>query len=133
MEDNKYVDWIKTHKKQLILAGISATTIVAVFYGIKIRDTFAEIGSSLDDSIKKVPTMVNNPSLQQQSLEHTMEQVVSEKSYTLLKDAFDVSPHIRTMAEGKHHSAKKAVEAEKLGISLLPNQTLVDSYTKYAA
>ena len=31
----------------------------------------------------------------------------------------------------EYHSVEKAMEAEALGIYLLPSQTLVDSYTKY--
>lgn len=34
---------------------------------------------------------------------------------------------------GRHHSAAKALEAAGLGIYLLPNQTLVDAYTKCGA
>ena len=43
-----------------------------------------------------------------------------------------MSRHVRTMAEGKHHSDAKAAEAMALGIDLLPNQTLVGPYTKCA-
>ena len=58
------------------------------------------------------------------------EVVSKKKSQKLSKKSFKVKQHIRTMAKGKHHSTKKAVEAAKIGIELLPNQTIVESYTK---
>ncbi len=62
-----------------------------------------------------------------------LETMASTRAYTPPTEAFDVSRHIRTMAEGWHHSAEKATEAVALEIELLPNQTLVSSYTKGAA
>lgn len=43
---------------------------------------------------------------------------------------FDVIAHIRTLPEGWHASPEKVAEAAELQIVLLPNQTLVDAYTK---
>ena len=43
---------------------------------------------------------------------------------------FGVIAHIRTLPEGRHASSKKIAEAAELHIVLLPNQTLVDAYTK---
>ena len=43
---------------------------------------------------------------------------------------FDVIAHIRTLPEGWHASPEKIAEAAELQIVLLPNQTLVDAYTK---
>lgn len=41
-----------------------------------------------------------------------------------------VRRHLRMLPEGYSHSPAKAAEAAKLGISLLDNQTIVDSYVK---
>ena len=43
---------------------------------------------------------------------------------------FDVSEHIRNLPPGWKASAEKMAEAEMLGITLLPGQTIVDGYTK---
>ena len=43
---------------------------------------------------------------------------------------FDVNTHVRTLPEGWHASPEKLAEAAELQIVLLPNQTLVDAYTK---
>lgn len=44
--------------------------------------------------------------------------------------SFDVSGHIRNLHSGWKASAEKRSEAEMLGITLLPGQTLVDGYKK---
>lgn len=48
-------------------------------------------------------------------------------------EAFDVSTHIRNLPKGWKASPEKIAEAAELGINLLDNQTLVDSYMKNAA
>lgn len=68
-----------------------------------------------------------------QQIEDTASDLICPRVYTLPQEAFDVSQHIRTLPRNQHHSAKKATEAMSLGIDLLPNQTIVDTYTKYAA
>lgn len=41
--------------------------------------------------------------------------------------------HIRTLPNGQQHSVEKAMEAERLGIPLLSNQTLVDPHQRNVA
>ena len=117
--------WIKEHKAQLILAGVSITAIVGIIWGVKNKDELTKLWSSLAKSIKmdSVTTTTSMPK----------KAILRKRPYTSPTEAFDVRRHIRTMAAGKHHSAAKAAEAAKLGIDLLPNQTLVDPYTKCAA
>lgn len=128
-----FLTWVKTYKKQLILAGVSITTIVGIILGIKNKDVLVELWSSLAESIKKVPISESVSISTAQSSTAMSEPMTSVKSYTPPKKAVGVSGHIRTMSTGRHHSAEKAAEAAALGIPLLPNQTLVDPYTKYAA
>ena len=60
-----------------------------------------------------------------------LETTKKERTYTLTTESYDVNRHVRTMHVNRHHSEEKAEEAKMLGIELLPNQTLVDSYEKY--
>ena len=127
--------WVKLHKNQLVLAGISVTTIVGIIWGIKNKDALAKLWASFAESVKKVPSS-SPSSMSTSSVEipapiHNA--VLQTRAYTPPTEAFGVSRHIRTMATGKHHSAAKAAEAATLGIDLLPNQTLVGPYTKCAA
>lgn len=126
MEENKkgFIAWVKAHKKQLIVAGISITAIIGVILGIKNKETLDELWKTLKDSLKKT-----TPTIQTDL--QPLENVIPFRQYTLPQEPVDVVQHIRTLSEGRHHSAKKAAEAAALGITLLPNQTLVDKYTKY--
>ena len=124
--------WIKEHKAQLILAGVSITAIVGIIWGVKNKDELTKLWSSLAKSIKmdSVTTTTSMPKIA--TATPATEAILRKRPYTST-EAFDVRRHIRTMAAGKHHSVAKAAEAAKLGIDLLPNQTLVDPYTKCAA
>ena len=122
-----FIAWVKAHKKQLVLAGGGIATIIAAILGIKNKGAIEALRISLEENIKKVSseiTPVTTPILKA---------VTSTRAYTLPTEMINVSGHIRTMPVGKHHSVKKAIEAASMGITLLPNQTLVDSYSKYAS
>lgn len=127
METERYsfIKWVKAHKKTLLLMGIGVTAIIGVIIGLKNKDAIMDLRDSLEDGIAKVP---------EEMPEEPMNAVRTTplRSYTSPKKASDVRQHIRNLSGGKHHSAEKAAEAADLGISLPPNQTLVDSYTKYA-
>lgn len=127
------IAWVKAHKNQLVLAGLGITAIIAIILGIRNIDSLEALWQSLEESIKKVPVKDESDMSATATTISAVESLVPTRSYTSPTEPFDVSRHIRTMAAGKHHSAEKAAEAAVLGISLLPNQTIVDSYTKHAA
>ena len=124
--------WVKSHKTELILAGVSITTIIGVILGLKNKDALAELWATLSKSITNDP-VETAVAASAATATPVLETMASTRVYTPPTEAFDVSRHIRTMAEGWHHSAEKAAEAAALGIELLPNQTLVGPYTKGAA
>lgn len=111
-------DWVKIHKKQLILAGVGITTIIGMILGIKNKDVLEAFYASLKDDVIRDPVEI--PVAVPIA---TPEKVIGTRKRR----------HIRTMAVGKHHSEKKAAEAAALGIKLLPNQTLVNAYPEYAS
>lgn len=45
--------WVKTHKTQLILVGISIPTIIAVVLGLKNKDAIKALWDQLNEEIKK--------------------------------------------------------------------------------
>lgn len=52
MEDKKgFIVWIKSHKKQLILAGVSITTIIPIVIGIKNKTEIIKLWSALQERI----------------------------------------------------------------------------------
>lgn len=48
-----FVAWIKAHKKQLILIGVSIPTIIAVVLGLKNKDALKDLWENLNEEIKK--------------------------------------------------------------------------------
>ena len=134
MEEKKsIIKWVKEHKTELIIAGVGITTIIGIIVGLKNKDALETLWVSLAENIKKVPSEAVEALLAGPEAVPVLETVTSTRTYTPPTEAFDVSRHIRTMSADRHHSVEKAVEAATLGIELLPNQTLVDAYTKGVA
>ena len=46
------MDWIKAHKKQLILIGISIPTLIAIVLGLKNKDAMMELLDNLKDEVE---------------------------------------------------------------------------------
>ncbi len=132
-ERDRFINWVKAHKKQLILAGISVTAIIGIILGLKNREAIAELWAALENSLKKPTENLPETLSVTKAVPSVVEEVIVVRSYTSPQEAFDVSQHIRNLSGGRHHSMEKAAEAAAMGIELLPNQTLVDSYTKCAA
>ncbi len=52
-EKKDFVAWIKSHKTQLILAGISVPTIISVVLGLKNKDAIKALWKNLSEGIKE--------------------------------------------------------------------------------
>ena len=135
MEEKKtdFLGWVKQHKKQLILAGISISVVIGIILGAKNKEVLEELWATLRKSTKNEL----QPKFKTISLPQTVRpenaSLLTPRHYTLPQEPVDVCMHIRTLPAGRVHSVEKAAKAEAIGILLQPNQTLVDSYTKYAA
>lgn len=56
MEEKKsFLIWVKEHKKQLIIAGVSVATIVGIIIAIKNRESIIRLWTSLKKTIEKTP------------------------------------------------------------------------------
>ncbi|WP_379134595.1 hypothetical protein [Paenibacillus sp. sgz500958] len=142
MEKQKkgFLAWVKAHRKELIIAGISVTELIGIIICIKNRDSIETLWKSLSKEIVKSPTKA--PKVPQTTIEKiaqssvTVKDVINPTEISVLnttmtfQNPFEVSDHIRNLHEGWRASANKIMEAEAMGIILQPGQTLVDSYTK---
>ena len=54
-EKHIFVDWIKAHKNQLLIAGISATAIIGIIIGLKNKEAIRELWEVLENSLSKIP------------------------------------------------------------------------------
>ena len=142
MEEQKkgFLDWVKKHRTELIIAGISATALIGIIICMKNRDSIEALWKSLIGAIEKSPTEA--PKISQTTIEKIAQssvtvtdvinptEIVVTNTTRTFQDPFEVSNHIRNLHEGWRASAKKITEAEAMGIILLPGQTLVDTYMK---
>lgn len=124
-EKTKFIQLIKEHKKELIFAGITTGTIIAIILGVKNKEQLAK---EYDLIYQKLKQFLSNPSDNSFSIV-IKEGVVNEsldKNNTLIK----VSPHIRNLHEGWSASTNKIETALEHGFCLKEGQTWVDSYKK---
>ena len=142
MEEQKkgFLAWIKAHKKELVIAGISLTALIGIILCIKNRDSIEALWKSMNKAIEKSPA--NAPEISQTTIEKITQSsdvvadVINPTEIPVINTAmtnqnhFEVSDHIRNLHEGWTASAKKIKEAETMGIILQSGQTLVDEYTK---
>ena len=132
-EKHKFVNWVKDHKKQLLIAGISVTAVIGIIIGLKNKEAIKELWENLVNSLSKTTEKLPESITIVKTDPQVIEEVIPVRLYTSPQETFGVSQHIRNLSGGRHHSIEKAAEAAALGIDLLPHQTLVDTYTKFAA
>ena len=132
-EKHKFVNWVKDHKKQLLIAGISVTAVIGIIIGLKNKEAIKELWENLENSLSKTTEKLPESITIVMTDPQLIEEVIPVRLYTSPQETFGVSQHIRNLSGGRHHSIEKAAEAAALGIDLLPHQTLVDTYTKFAA
>ena len=140
-EKVNFLIWVKAHKKQLTIAGISLAALAAFVLGLKNKDAIMDLWVTLEKIIRKVPADSSvTVALSEHSVDVTevvtetvTEVVTATRSYNSPQSPVDIPMHIRNLPEGRCHSAAKAAQAAALNIQLQPNQTLVDSHTKCAA
>jgi len=125
MEEQKKtcITWIKEHKKELIIAGVSVSAIILAILGLKNQKALEEAWKSLKKLAEKVPEEICT--VEAPIVQDTVS-VVEKISVT--RAPHDVERHIRTLSEGRNASAEKIAQAAELGIDLLPGQTLVNPY-----
>ena len=60
-EQSQIIQWIKAHKKQLILAGIGIAAMIALVLGIKNKDTLKALWASLKGVVEPAAETVSMP------------------------------------------------------------------------
>lgn len=132
MEEKKktFVTWVKKHKTELIIAGISVVAIIAVILGAKNNETLEEVWASLKNMTEKEPKEIPSIALPQvPEAVHISDAVVISMTHTE-QIPHNVSEHIRNLHEGWKASTEKIATATEHGYDLQPGQTWVEAYTK---
>ena len=60
-ENNKFVSWVKAHKTESIIAGVSVTAIIGIILGLKNKDAIKELWDALENSLSKTPDKIYEP------------------------------------------------------------------------
>ena len=133
-EKGAFIKWIKAHKKELILAGISIASLIGIILGIKNKESIKELWAALQKSVAKLPAdkavmkVTENMIPVVETVSTT--DIISLPVHREYSAVFDVTGHIRNLCEGWNASKEKMAAAAAHGIALLPGQTWVESYTK---
>lgn len=130
LQDKKgFIAWVKAHKKELALAGISIVAINAVIIGIRNKTELCKVMSELKSLLSK--PRGHSPVI---STKNIAQPVVAEltviDSDSVEHLPFDVRMHLRNLHKGRQASAKKIATAAEKGYILGQGQTWVEPYTK---
>ncbi len=133
-EKKTLVSWIKEHKKELIIAGVSVAGIIALIVGFKNQDQIIAALESLKRTISKTPVSLNTEKVIDIPTKAVIPIEITESSVSrsLPVDTvpFSVSSHIRNLHEGWSPSAEKIALAAERGYDLKKGQTWVEEYMK---
>lgn len=132
-EKKKFWLWVKDHKKQLALAGITICTILSTIFIIHHRKSLISYWDSLKSILSNTQTPISKPETTITTVPTNSVSKTAARSHAGCQFSSVVSPHLRNLPMGCHHSKAKVAQAQALGISLRPNQTLVDSYIRCVA
>lgn len=127
-EQSQIIQWIKAHKKQLILAGIGIAAVIALVLGIKNKDMLKALWASLKGAVEPTAERISD------AVTTTVTEITTETPALLLSNdpcvSQEVRKHIRNLHEGWHASPEKLAAAREMGIILQEGQTWVDNYMK---
>lgn len=128
--------WVKAHKKELLIAGISITAIVAAILCYKNWESIEELWLSLIKKVDNLPVETEIVDTVEVFTPVAVTVVEPEVLAPVLRETpqfpFEVCDHIRNLSEGWHASPEKIATAAEHGFILLPGQTWVENYTKAA-
>lgn len=130
VEKEVLIDWIKKHKKKLILAGVSIPVILALIIGIKNRDELIKAWKSLIKLVDETSQRITDTTI---SADWDDVPILETMDFNTPKngaDLIDVCSHIRNLHEGWTPSAEKIMLAAQMGYELNPSQTWVGAYKK---
>ncbi len=140
-DKNTFIKWIKEHKKELKIAGISVAVLIALVLAIKNRAALADVMKKVMASVSKSNKTVAAQTVKAVKADSCarvtdIAKAVPQPTQSITTSAqvdripFDVHKHVRNLPEGYHASPDKIATALENGIELLENQTWVVDYTK---
>lgn len=127
-EKKTLVNWVKEHKKELIIAGVSIVVIIAVIIGIKNHTALEDAWASLRKLVEKKPDVIPVSNTASVAEFTPIKDIMEINIVTADRIPHDVAGHLRNLPEGWKASAEKIATAAEHGYDLLPGQTWVEAY-----
>ena len=93
-EKHKFVNWVKDHKKQLLIAGISVTAVIGIIIGLKNKEAIKELWENLENSLSKTTEKLPESITIVKTDPQLIEEVIPVRLYTSPQETFGVSQHI---------------------------------------
>lgn len=125
-EKQVFIQWVKAHKRALIIAGISVAAIIGIIVGIKKKETLMELWSCLQ---KQMGSSSYVPIEKTEEVLYKTEIIGFPAKRNLLA-SIEVSDHLRNLPDGWQASEQKITSALEHGYHLEVGQTWVNTYTK---
>lgn len=121
-EKQSFIQWVKDHKKELIIAGVSIAVLIGIIAGIKNRDSLKALWNSLKKDMKKVQAdgLREAVPVVEPASESRVIELPVQRSY---QNQFDVRDHIRNLSQGHHASVEKIASAAEHNYILQSGQT----------
>ena len=132
-ERKSMLKWIKEHKTELTIAGLSIGTLILIALGIKNRAVLNDIWKKLQEAIKASElkkTLTTAAASSAELIDNDLATVLVDTAKDEKLIPVNVREFIRNLPSGHHASPEKIAEALQRNIDLTDGQTLVDSYTK---
>lgn len=129
MEERKdLIQWVKMHKKELIIAGVSISAIIAVIIGVKNHKALEDARTSLGKLVEKTPELFPTVKTTLVSEVAPVKDVLEINILSADRIPHNVAEHLRNLPAGWKASAEKMATAVEHGYDLLPGQTWVEAY-----
>ena len=132
-QEHGFKGWWHRNKKKVYIVGGIILAVGIGYVGYRNSDAIKGLFTVVkpEDLVMKNPQRITN-------IKSSGTNILLETTETTTKiinngNAFDVNGYLRTLPLGWKASPEKIAEAAERGITLLGNQTLVDSYTKNIA
>lgn len=128
------IRWIKKHKNELAIAGISIAALITLVFGIKNQEAIKSLWNSLQATIKQ-PAVNAAKKMPSVAMQIKPESIQIDVPAVAKSDSipYEVSQHIRNLHAGQHASPEKKASAKEKGIVLKDGQTWVKSFMKGGA
>lgn len=133
MEDTKekksFTNWVKEHKKELIIAGVGIAVLTISVVVLKKKAT-PRVSLVIEDMTESILNKASSNEVETVT-KATSAAVISEVNETIShrKAAHDVASHLRNLPKGRYASPLKMATASEHGFQLSPGQTWIEAYT----